>query len=76
MWGALSPTQHVNRSLAEELATAEEKLKAEAAAPPKQEPQPPINKRNIGQAEIESSLYKVMIQIRRSRLLTTSLHPF
>ncbi|KAM8715564.1 hypothetical protein ACLKA7_002591 [Drosophila subpalustris] len=60
MWGALSPTQHVNRSLAEELATAEEKLKAEASAKPaKQEQQhQAASKRNIGQAEIESSLYK------------------
>ncbi|KAH8375735.1 hypothetical protein KR093_008376 [Drosophila rubida] len=69
MWGALSPTQHVNRSLAEELATAEEKLKAEAAAKPEQQQQqqqqqqqrqqqPVAVKRNIGQAEIESSLYK------------------
>lgn len=67
MWGALSPTQHVNRSLAEELATAEEKLKAEAAATTKttaqqeqqQQQQQSANKRDIGQAEIESSLYKV-----------------
>ncbi|XP_023170241.2 anoctamin-8 isoform X3 [Drosophila hydei] len=69
MWGALSPTQHVNRSLAEELATAEEKLKAEASATTKttaeeqqqqqqQQQQQSANKRNIGQAEIESSLYK------------------
>ncbi|EDW11774.2 uncharacterized protein Dmoj_GI13291, isoform C [Drosophila mojavensis] len=66
MWGALSPTQHVNRSLAEELATAEEKLKAEAAATTKttaqqeqqQQQQQSANKRDIGQAEIESSLYK------------------
>lgn len=64
MWGALSPTQHVNRSLAEELATAEAKLKMEAAATPQQEPQPPANKRNIGQAEIESSLYKVGKDLR------------
>lgn len=68
MWGALSPTQHVNRSLAEELATAEEKLKSEAAATPKtvaqqeqQQQQQSASKRNIGQAEIESSLYKVRI---------------
>lgn len=62
MWGALSPTQNVNRSLAEELATAEEKLKAEAAAKPvkqEQQQQQASSKRNIGQAEIESSLYKV-----------------
>ncbi|XP_034099300.1 anoctamin-8 isoform X2 [Drosophila albomicans] len=65
MWGALSPTQHLNRSLAEELATAEEKLKAESDARPveQQQPQqkhqqPVASKRNIGQAEIESSLYK------------------
>jgi len=61
MWGALSPTQNVNRSLADELATAEKKLKAEEAAKPvKQEQQQQASsKRNIGQAEIESSLYKV-----------------
>ncbi|KAH8410308.1 hypothetical protein KR009_011011 [Drosophila setifemur] len=61
MWGALSPTQNVTRSLAEELATAEAELKAEGTATPtKSQPhQPdPTSKRNIGQAEIESSLYK------------------
>ncbi|ALC39715.1 CG15270 [Drosophila busckii] len=62
MWGALSPTQNANRSLAEELAMAEEKLKADAAAGATQQKQPQqpqsTTKRNIGQAEIESSLYK------------------
>ncbi|XP_017115862.1 uncharacterized protein LOC108138243 isoform X1 [Drosophila elegans] len=59
MWGALSPTQNVTRSLAEELATAEAELKAESTATPTRTHQPEASsKRNIGQAEIESSLYK------------------
>ncbi|XP_044315859.1 uncharacterized protein LOC108048226 isoform X3 [Drosophila rhopaloa] len=59
MWGALSPTQNVTRSLAEELATAEAELKAESTATPTKTHQPEAtSKRNIGQAEIESSLYK------------------
>ncbi|XP_050741079.1 uncharacterized protein LOC108029230 isoform X2 [Drosophila biarmipes] len=59
MWGALSPTQNVTRSLAEELATAEAELKAEATGTPTKTHQPESSsKRNIGQAEIESSLYK------------------
>ncbi|XP_017004352.2 anoctamin-8 isoform X2 [Drosophila takahashii] len=59
MWGALSPTQNVTRSLAEELATAEAELKAETAGTPIKTHQPESSsKRNIGQAEIESSLYK------------------
>ncbi|KAH8244267.1 hypothetical protein KR026_004732 [Drosophila bipectinata] len=60
MWGALSPTQNVTRSLAEELATAEAELKAEGSGTPTKSHQPhqTESKRNIGQAEIESSLYK------------------
>ncbi|XP_043861636.1 uncharacterized protein LOC120443822 isoform X7 [Drosophila santomea] len=59
MWGALSPTQNVTRSLAEELATAEAELKAESTGTPTKSHQPEsASKRNIGQAEIESSLYK------------------
>nr|NP_001246034.1 white walker, isoform C [Drosophila melanogaster]NP_001260459.1 white walker, isoform D [Drosophila melanogaster]AFH03708.1 white walker, isoform C [Drosophila melanogaster]AGB92994.1 white walker, isoform D [Drosophila melanogaster] len=59
MWGALSPTQNVTRSLAEELATAEAELKAESTGTPTKSQQPESSsKRNIGQAEIESSLYK------------------
>ncbi|SPP90034.1 anoctamin-8 isoform X8 [Drosophila guanche] len=60
MWGALSPTQNLTRSLAEELATAEAELKAEASGTPTKTHQQSqeASKRNIGQAEIESSLYK------------------
>ncbi|XP_032580874.1 uncharacterized protein LOC6611334 isoform X1 [Drosophila sechellia] len=59
MWGALSPTQNVTRSLAEELATAEAELKAESTGTPtKSHQSESASKRNIGQAEIESSLYK------------------
>ncbi|XP_017099243.2 anoctamin-8 isoform X1 [Drosophila bipectinata] len=60
MWGALSPTQNVTRSLAEELATAEAELKAEGSGTPTKSHQAhqTESKRNIGQAEIESSLYK------------------
>ncbi|KPU73665.1 uncharacterized protein Dana_GF14339, isoform D [Drosophila ananassae] len=59
MWGALSPTQNVTRSLAEELATAEAELKAEGSGTPtKSQHHQTESKRNIGQAEIESSLYK------------------
>lgn len=60
MWGALSPTQNVTRSLAEELATAEAELKAEGTeTPTKAHQTESTSNRNIGQAEIESSLYKV-----------------
>ncbi|KAH8324859.1 hypothetical protein KR074_009464 [Drosophila pseudoananassae] len=64
MWGALSPTQNVTRSLAEELATAEAELKAEGSGTPTKSHQPhqTESKRNIGQAEIESSLYKVSVR--------------
>lgn len=62
MWGALSPTQNVTRSLAEELATAEAELKAEGTGTPtKSQHHQTESKRNIGQAEIESSLYKVSV---------------
>ena len=66
MWGALSPTQDHNPSLAE----AAEKLKTDTpqSTPTKQpasgdatrkSSEASSTRRNIGQAEIESSLYKV-----------------
>lgn len=70
MWGALSPTQDLNPSIAE----AAEKIKNETpqGTPTKQSDstaestrknsESSTSKRNIGQAEIESALYKVGIK--------------
>lgn len=92
MWGALSPTQDINRTFADTLTSSAASVATTASShtekhkqpsetstpqpgtPSKQLPKKPADtgcstpttasaKRNIGQAEIESSLYKVCMEL-------------